>query len=563
VILRNNICYLSDAFREIILKSNNLYIEPSIIQLIDSFKEYWSRYKGAHPSYELDDSWMSLGVVDLITFPFRFVFPTKTEDLNKFRSSVAYSALVLSEFWIQYGLEVKIISNDENGIQVIAKRGDNSVTFLIEDELTSFFQMFSEGIPATFQVFKDFSRSFSADSSMFHSFLYGPAIGYSDNCSFPWNEDTDVFESAIEVFQKSLARQNAEWFSRVVPNNPLLQVPEFYLKRLVFPPYLCDKNPPLVSVADTASAYLKSLGLNPAQLKGIGRDLCFAPDEILSSFGALLYLSMCEVGDQIDPVILACARPKANHFAIQRLAIQGIAYHFGRSWDWLKGQCRDERSMFVYEQEKYFGMLPWLTLEGSSVSSYFSEAWFEEFIGYCMDYNLTRAIQVLDSKLEKDPGDIELCIQRIKLSMIARDLQDAHERCKRLLSEPEADSNPQFFNLWGYILLDLGEPDGASRYFKAGLAVCPEGGNLRSEMLNNLAWSYLGIGKIREAEDLLDESISISKCPVTALLNKGAIAWEERRIEDLYAIREKAIKLAPHDRRVFASVGLLPAFTQS
>lgn len=533
------------------------------MQLIDSFKEYWARYKGAHASYALDDSWMSLGVVDLITFPFRISFPTKGEGLNRFRGSVAYSALVLSEFWVQYGLEVKITADEENGIQIIAKRGDDTVSFLIEDEFTTFFQMFSESLPPTFQVFKDFARPFSADSNMFHAFLHGPVIGYSDICSFPWNEDPDAFESAIEIFQKLVARQNAEWFSRVVPTNPLLQVPEFYLKRLVFPPYLCDKNPPLVSVADAASGYLKSFGLTPPQLKGIGRDLCFAPDEILSSYGALLYLSMCEVGDKIDPVILACARPKVNYFAIQRLAIQGIAHHFGRSWDWVQGQCRDERSLFVYEQEKYFGMLPWFTLDGGSISSYFSEEWFKEFISYCMDYNLTKAIKVLDLQIEKDPGDIDLRVQRIKLSMIARDLQDAHERCKRLLSEPEADSNPQFFNLWGYILLDLGEPDGASRYFKAGLAVCPEDGNLRSEMLNNLAWSYLGVGKIREAEDLLDESISISKCPVTALLNKGAIAWEERRIEDLYAIREKAIKLAPHDRRVFASVGLLPAFTRN
>jgi hypothetical protein len=533
-------------------------IEPGVNQLLFSLKEYWDRYKTVHPSYELDNSWLSLGVIDLLTFSYRFSVPDSGVEHARFREISGYLATVLAYVWKEYEIDSTISINGDEGIILSGTRGNDRIIFKLEEELKNRFGNMKNQFP----VFKDYDRPLTFDSTIIHLFMIGPAIGWSTECTFPWHESSEERDKTAIKFQKIIARQYAKWFSRVVPENPLLQVPELYLQKLILPVFLGDKHPPLLSAAEATGSYLKNLGFSRSQLKAIGRDLVNAPDEILASYGILLHIAMCDPEETIDPLVIGSARSKNALIPLQRMALYKTAQIFGRTWNWFKENNEGKRSVFQYNIEQNLGMLSWFTLPYQKIMTLCKESWFQSFLDALFKFDIRTASRILDEQLELYPGDIDLRVQRVKFLMLQRDFDKAHESFKQLLSEPEADKNPHFFNNWGYISLELGEPDSAARYFKAALAICNDSNDFKAEILNNLAWSYMGIGKIEDAEALLNECISIASNPLTPLLNKAAIAWEERRIDEIYSIRKKIVALAPHDRRVFSSVTLLPAFTQ-
>lgn len=538
------------------MSKHSVNIDPRVNQLLLSFKEYWSKYSSSHPSYYLDGTWLSLSVIDQLSFKYRISIPEMEDpEYHRFREIAAYLSIVLSNIWKEYGLEVKIEDLAESGISIQGKAPDFVVKFNLEDSLSNCLSNLSNSFP----VLKDFIRPLAFESSIIPLFLIGPALGWSSECLFPANNDDNERKKIFSVFEKILARQYAEWFSKVRPDNALLQVPELYLQNLIFPLILNSKETPLYSSAIGASRYLKSLGFTKAQLKMIGRDLNYSGDEILSSYGTLLHIASCSYMDVPDKSVISSSKSKNYLLPLQFPSLSKVVEEFGISWQWLGNKLSSKEDIYCYELEKSIGMHPWCILPASDLKAYFKETWFESFFFLLLKFELFDAMKLIEAQLEEKPYDVNLRIQRIKLIMLSQDIEKAHDECKKLLSEPDADSNPIFFNQWGYVMLELAEPDIASRYFKAGIAVCKDNNILKSEIQNNLAWSYMCLGNLEEANPLLLESIKNSANPLTPMLNRMAILWEKRGIEELIELRKASINLAPFDRRVFASATLLPA----
>lgn len=531
-------------------------ISASVQETATLFKERWHSYLKVSPSLVLDDSYLSLGVLDLLTFSLRLNRELSPQLDSVLKGVAAYLSVIVHNTWLAVTSDVEVVNGDD-GICIEARGGEyinegEDVQLYIEKDVRNLIAELPHRIP----ILHGFSRSIIFSSNIFSLFGCGMVMGLYPSIRGTWEfRDPQKHDECSGLLIKSLAKQAADSYKRIFPNEPLGQNEELYLCDLIYPPFFMDEPYPGVRSVTKLCEFFKDNKVTKEQILSLGYNLSFSPDEILSCIGLVLY-SAC-VDSSLPPEIISCAEVKSDFMGLLRGAMIYVRETLELGDDWIIEGIRSEKDEIRFLVEADLGFIPWLYLDEARIKKDVKEGSLKEFLIALANFDDKEAIQKCNSLLENDPGDISLRIQRIRLEMLNKDFQKSADLCQALLSEPDSDKNPRFFNLWGLCMLQLGDIDKAARYFKAAIAASSSLTCIHSDLENNLAWSLMLKGEYESALVHIEEGLCCARNPVTLLLNKCHILYSLGRTEELDSIRKRLFALAPCDRRVFANIAFV------
>lgn len=124
---------------------------------------------------------------------------------------------------------------------------------------------------------------------------------------------------------------------------------------------------------------------------------------------------------------------------------------------------------------------------------------------------------------------------------------------EKLLKAAQMDpSNPQIYNLLGFIADQTGRPAQGVRYYRKSLQLDPNFTAAR----NNLGSLFLRQGKLDLARREFEKTLESDANNVTAHNNLGLVAFEQGQYDRAVFQLEKARNAAPHDLGVLFTLGL-------
>jgi len=524
-------------------------IEQSARSRIESFTSFWKESLSSSPVLELDGTWPSVGVLDLITFPLRARGDLDARDLEFISGCAAYLAELSERCLGLTGANVLVRVGDEGvELQVAGGPVREGETFVVrvEQDIREFLRL----VPPSFPVIGDFSRVMGFESNYFSAYAIGLVTGYSPSGdgSVP-NRKAPGNEERLEFVVKELSRQSGAYYQRIYPDESLGQVAELYLNRLIFPPLFMKESMPGLGAVQGMLEFFEEFNVPAKGMLRLSHNLSLSPDELISSAGIAFFAAL---SDTIPPPqIIAAANAKGLDVCLLRRAMLDVREALGLRGDWIDAPEFTEEDSRRVQIEKELGLLPWLCLGEKRLSGLVSEPWLRGFLQALASIDLPQAMRIADDFIDENPRDIEMRVQRIYLDVVRGDLERAVAEAEVLSTEPESETDPEFYHIWGVSALNRGDIPTAVKQLRTAFRFVGDRPLFKAEIANNLAWALIHTGDYIKALEVLDYGIEHSLCPVTMLLNKAYALHSLGREEEAMKIHtERLMKLAPTDRRV-------------
>lgn len=529
---------------------NNFEIDESLKREVAGFVTEWNQRFAEFPFFTLDYSWPSLGIIDLFTFSLRYKF-SLTEDEDRILAlSSLYLSCVIANLRSDGESPAKISLSMEGDVLLFFYISDQKIVVHLKELLGKTLREINNFIP----ISPDFNRPISYDTVVIPSFTLSIVAGTSPLLKIDRKTSSvGVNTQEIADLQKTISVNIAKWFEKHFPRLEMSHVPELYLKGFIWPPLLMEETPPLVKATNELLNYCNELKLPLSYLRSLLEAFALCPDEQVAGIAVAVSGVFRKVQD-ISICTIGSARSRRYLTPLLRAAfINSASYSSEIMDDWTNVGLN--QSMYnLFEIEIEVGTLPWLSLSREWLANEDNFKKISNFIQSIKIFDFDKSVKYLDDLVVADPSDIELRIQQVKLEFIRKDFETCHELCKRLVSEPKADSYPEFFNLWGLCLLSMNEPELSARYFRAAKAIKHTRATLKAEILNNLAWSNIHLGQYDKAKNELHEAEALSLCPVTVWLNLAFIAGMQKDSVKRQYYLKKSVQVAPYDRRVFGNL---------
>ncbi|MCB0321995.1 MAG: hypothetical protein KDD69_00430 [Bdellovibrionales bacterium] len=531
--------------------------EKEIARYVQDLKDEWGPLLKVSPLLELDDTWPSLGVIDLLTFCTRDRETLLSALEPMMKGCAAYLAVQVGRCWKRFCDDVSF-EETADGIAVIGRGGE----FIPEGERLRYpvekeFRQVLEAVPNPLPMFKRFDIPLAGEGNVVSLLGLSMAIGLGPAVQGPWeNYQPGEQTPWVDAVVRQIAGECASHYGRVFPDEPVGQVAELYLAGLLYPPPLYGERLPFFRAVEQFLELFKEYRFSAGAVRQFGYNLSRSPDPILSSMGLVLSGALAET--MPPPEVLAAAWTKGRYMGLLRPAMVRFRKGFLELSDWVPTGLQSEQDELRFAIESEMGFLPWLQLDPGRLKAGDYNRLMPIVSAAC-DFNLQAGIKAIDEILEQEPEDLSLRIQRVKFETIGGDIERAERMLGSLVSEPGASRYPRLFNLWGQCLLAKSDPEGAKRRFLEGLKAAEKVPLLAAELANNAAWSGILLGETEQPLALIEQGLEATPCPVTLLLNKAAILWELRDFDSIRETRLRVFELAPCDRRVFASLALTDA----
>jgi tetratricopeptide (TPR) repeat protein len=536
-------------------------IHPNVKLVADDFKAKWSKKLGAYsPILELDGTWPSLGVLDLLTFSLRFYGKESSTavpaQLDSFRKSLlkgasAYLACLAYECWSTFGYDVSVGEN-KFGIFIEAQgeKLSEGQRFIvdIESELNEIFK----NPPQPFPVINGFQRHLPQDYNLISLFGLGLMTGLSPFGDGPWRSETaDSWAENIKKSERILAKSSADHYARLFPNEIMGQVPEVYLSKLIFPPTLMGEKFPVLNAVEGMVKYFKELGLSEKAMSKVALNFAQSPDELISLAGIAFYVA---VNDEATREIVGAVETKGTFCGLLRQAMIQVRKALGKEEDWLELNKFTSSQARRFHLELELGFLPWVKISQIRLNDKQNDPLLVDLLFSLSVFDLENAIKLAEKIIEDNPGDFAVRLQLVYLEIIRGDVQRAELLCKSLASEPGAERWGLLFNLWGMSELAKNESSQAVKHFeKATLLGAPEE-HFEYQFLNDYAWALMLDGQHEKSLSEFNKAIGKSLAPVTALLNKAYVLRILKQPDQASLVQDQLVKLSPLDLRVFGNL---------
>lgn len=531
-------------------------LDEKVEKIYLDFVSFWNAKLQINSLILLDDTWPSIGVIDSLTFSLRFKeqIPKQLESI--ITGSSAYIAKMLCECWKEQVEQIQVYIN-EGEICIEAKGGalipeDTAVFIPVESLLRERLRL----LPNPFPITKDFSTNISFDSRVISDFCIGLFTGQTEGIEGPFSEyDERELSPLIEAVTKHLAITSAQSYEKHFPDESIGQMAELYLQDLIYPPMFMKEDLPCLSSIVKLLDYLKSLGIKQDNILALGQNLSLSANSLFSNIGLII---CCAISDSLPSAsIVSVAKSRGPYNGMLRKATLKVREYFDDSNDWATHGLRtleDEKRFFI---ETNLGFFPGLILSHKRLKKDLKANILSQLILASSNFDYELGEQMCEVILKELPDDIEVHFQLIHFKMLRKKFEEANSLLNNLLDNPEADSSIMFYNLRGLCALELKNNKIALRNFKTALKLENyEDLILRSEINNNAAWACILLGNLGEAMFYLEQSLSKSVYPVSALLNKASILWDLGVDDDYENFRKYLFRICPLDRRVFSHLTL-------
>jgi len=538
-------------------------IAPAVQAEVRKFKNFWEPYLGVSPFLALDESWFSIGVIDALTFALRKKTELTAFERTLIRGASAYLASMAARCWSSFGA-VTVVEFRETGIVLRAIEGpgiENGEEVIAHVERD--FGAMLESLPRPLPIFATFSRIVSDVENFVAPFAFGLFSGLLPSLEGPWEKETPAsFAENLDKLQRYLAVGCATTYARLFPKERFGQVPELYLRGLIYPLTLMDEDLPVRSSCKALLEFAKEFQLDRAALLALAYNLSQLPDERISQTGFVVYSAACP--GALSPEILARGYYWGTAGGVLRQALKDVrAEYLGIGEDWLDKATYSEAEQEEIKKELRLYYLPWVKLPMARVLSSSADTRLRQALRALSEFDMNQSILLLDQLIEANPDDFEIRLQRIHLELLSANFEQAEEDLKTLYTEPGSENVGQLFNLLGMFQLGQGNLQQTEKYLKHAQALTLTHPLLYSEVCNNLGWFYLISDKLKEAHRAFDESLRVVPDAVNVLLNKSTALHQENREDEAALIDKRLLELSPFERAVFRGLVFDPALPES
>ena len=527
-------------------------IEESVTDEIAQFKAWWDPYLAVSPRLALDGSWPSIGVLDLLTFHLRLRSTGDWSHAAIIKGAAAYIAALAHDCWTKFGAEPRAFI-DDTGICIEAHRGpflkEGQRHFIaIERELRRALKT----LPSPFPVVGDYKKLISIEQNMMSLFALGVCSGLSPFGDGPWSDHSpESFDGPLSKALIHLASTTASNYERLFPDEPLGQVGELYLEKLIYPPMLMEEELPAWGAVQGMIGFFTQYQVPRDAMQGVAHNLALNADELISLAGFAMYAAVLEGEPSAE--ILGIVQGRQRTTGLLRPAMIAARDALGLGAEWI-GQ--DEYTDAIgnrFTLEKRLGFLPWVSISKAKLRESFSDKRFQSALAAAIDFDLENAIALTDEILEESPDDIELRIQRVCLeALLPNSKESVHKMLRSFSSEPAALSEPRFHDLMGTCLVALEDVEGAKRSFRNGIELSQNRPTMQAEFQNNLGWVLMMNREYELALEQFERALKVFPESVSYLLNKGHSLWRLGRLEEMRGLADVVLRLAPTNRSVFS-----------
>jgi hypothetical protein len=471
-------------------------------RLLDEFLADWnSRVEGA-PQLILDETYPSLGVVDLLLMPL-------------------------------YGKK-ELTGPDRALLQILSRyigRVFESLEFdrdFSEEELHRILSEPRERL----ELSKDKYRH----NPPWQGSWLGPYLS-----SLIFSESAD-----LEQRLKKVALSTVKFFTRVSPGEALTQFGELYLSGGVYPPLYIDERFPAERSSLAIYLELKALGASAERILAFARCLLDSPDEQLALTGVALYAALI----QVAPDQTVCSRVErfGRYLSLLRPAMVQIRAEFEAEPDWI---FAEQFNSGRFRIETLLGMHPLLIFTEGFLSKHWGELKLRKLVQALSLFDIDAAFDLSAQLIELDPTLYEVSLQRVYLLNISQRSADADALVRALLSEPQLEGDPTLFSLWA---MSAPEPETIRKRLSVAYSAATIGHPRRALICNDFAWVLIKLGEPEAALGILQEAgREPNSSLLTVALNEAlafqALGDETARGQAL----KRALSLSPLDRRVVSA----------
>ncbi len=527
-------------------------IEESVANEIAQFNAWWGPYLEGSPRLKLDGSWPAIGVLDLLTFHLRLRSTGDWSHAAIIKGAAAVIAALAHDCWQKMGAEPRAFVSDV-GICLETMKGpglkEGQRQFIaIEREL----RRALKALPSPFPVVGEYKQPISIEQNVISLFALGVCTGLSPFGDGPWSDLTpERFEEPLSKALIHLASTSAHHYERLFPDEPLGQVGELYLERLIYPPMLMDEELPAWGAVQGMIGFFTEYQVPRDVMQAVAHNLALSPDELISLAGFTVYAAVLQ--GEPSPEILAIVQGRQRTNGLLRPAMIAAREAMGLGKEWIgQSEYTDEiGNRFVLE--KRLGFMPWVSISKGKLRESFTSRPFQSALAAAIDFDLENAIALTDSILEETPDDVELRIQRVCLeALLPNSKESVHRMLRSFSSEPAALAEPRFHDLMGTCLMALEDIEGAKRSFKTGIELTSSKPTMQAEFQNNLGWVLMMNREFEPALEQFERALKVFPSSVSYLLNKGHSLWRLGRLEEMRALADSIVALGPTNRSVFS-----------
>jgi len=516
--------------------------EQAVIR--ERFVTRWNVRCAEVPALELDETWPSVGVLDLLTLTLNGKPEFDPGDKELVRAIALYLAGIIGNAWETFGT-LAHCDDGPAGAVLTGETAEGPATLEIEKELTSLLQQ----RPTSLQIYSGFTRQISTAQGWIGAFAIGCSTGLSPAVRGVWEgESPETFKDNIEKVLVSFGRSAVAYYERVFPDELSGQIGELYLAGGIIPPLGIGEPYPAITGSSALLTQLRQMKIAKKRTLQFAQNLAASPDEHLSSIGLALSGALLE--GPPSPALLALSERKGRFSGLLRPALAQLRSIAGLYPDWIREENVESARI---DLEKQLGFLPWLQLPGDFIARHWSERKVRRICEALSYFDYDTAADLCDVLIAEEPRQFELRLQRIYLSIINRKFEEAEAALRMLLSEPECETEPRLFSLWGIVSLSIGNTEEALRHLAFAYSAATIGHAQRGSITNDYGWALLQQGRAEEALPLFTEAKRVGGSLLTVTLNEAAaLKILGRREEEKRALAE-CCQLSPLDKRVFTA----------
>lgn len=528
-------------------------ISAVVKERCEAFREFWNEHLGASMAYQLDGTWPSLGVIDLLTDSTRGRAEISAFEDAIVAGAAAYLAVMAHECWSLFGVSVAV---EDRGYGVILRalegpgipKGEQ-VVMLLEKELQA---LLARG-GGEIQVFNGFTRPVVPGQNIIAPFALGVFTGLSPIAQGAWREETlDSFKEHVDTVTRFLAAQCADRYGKIYPNEPIGQVAELYLNDLIFPPMLLAEDWPARSAVRGLVRFFKEYKVSVKQMREVTLNLAASGDELISHAGFAVHAALND-GLEIDGRFLTVAQSKGLYAAMLRPAMLDAREALGKAGEWSYDDQVTKEMEDRISVEMRLGFLPWIKLPAERVARAAEDDLMRDFISRCLSFDMVGARRTLDDLVAQDPGDIPIRLQGVYFSVIERNIEQATNEIRSLLSEPDAEDDWRVAHDAGLIELLDGNSAVAEKHLLRALEEGDCDNFTLSDLHNSLGWTYFTRNMDREAIEQFDRALELQPGMLVTTLNKAAALYRLSYDSAAETLTVRLANVVPFERRIFMS----------
>ncbi len=520
-------------------------IDEEVRRIAEEFANRWSLASEIAPILLLDGTWPSIGVLDPLTAHLRQTENFSPSDGQLIKGAAAYLAQLAHDSWRAFHAEVHV-GLGEQGIFIKASAGPlitpgQEFVVSVENSLKTLLRK----PPLPFPVVGDFEREVLADYQLISLFGVGLCTGRSPFGEGAWAlADDSVFKDNTEFVVRHLAVSSARHYSRLYHAEPLGQVEELYLRDLIYPPTMMNEKFPGELAIEGCFKFFEEFQISKRDALRMAHNFALSPDERFSTVGLALYAGLVE--SEPSAQIIATADRRGTFMGLLRPAMLLARERAGFRADWSTQDNFDTIDLLRIHIEQVLGLIPWVKLSPRR----FRDKKLRPLIDALINFDFAEALSLNDKLVSEFPGDLDIRVQRVYLSIISGRLEEALKELPKLLSEYGAENEPMIFYLWGLCELGMERIPEAKVRFEHAFKLPAVDYAVRYEAANNYAWCLMLLEQYDEALAVTGEVIPIAPAPVTMLLNEAFILRTLNRFAEAEERKRRLLELAPLDSRV-------------